>query len=905
MNVPDAAVPRPPGPPPRRPSLRRILSWRFAALATLPLLLAAGLWAGIAAPQAVHEVQRRNQEVSGVLRDQIGAGLAAPRAALGHAAALLDAPDGHDDPPATERLLQRIVSREDTFEALYLVDAQGRVEAAALRAGTGRSPSDLVGLDFSSRPFYADARTRHAESWSDTFLSPFTGQVTAALAVPLGARLLVGDIALSGLAGRLHEHLGAGAGLEDAIVIVLDGQGRVIMHPEQALADWQENLRNVPLVRAALQGQRARGDLRMGGEDWVADANRAGPAGWVVLVAQPRSRLYAPLLRLAAVAAVAVAAALLLAIYFSLRQARGVAGRYQRVAEAAQEVADGRHDVPDLGLDSQETQVLWERLHGLLDHMREQEQRAEGARRDLQSVLDAATEVSIIATDTEGVITLFNRGASKMLGWPASAVVGHVGLARLHDPRELDSRRAALREDTGLQADEDEVLVAQARRTGYEVRDWTYVRRDRTRLRVSVAVTAVRDAAGELTGFLHIAIDQTERQRVRELEFERARAESANRAKSEFLSRVSHELRTPLNAMLGFAQLMARDPQEPLLPAQLDRLRRIETAGWHLLQLIDDVLDLSRIEAGEVAIRAEALDAREAVLQAMPLVARDAQAQRVALVPPPPGATLCVSADRTRLRQVLANLLGNGVKYTPPEGEVRVSVEARPGALVAIEVRDTGRGMTADQLARLFTPFDRLGLEGSTIPGTGIGLVISRQLVELMGGRLEVHSALDAGSVFTVLLPAATPSPEQPPPVAAAASTARPTASGDVVYVEDNTTNLELMRAMFSLRPACRLHDCETLRQARELVPRLRPRLVLVDLHVSDGSGFDLIAWMREDATLAAIPVVIVSADAGAAARQPAHTLGAAAYLTKPVHVDEVMQLLDELLGGAPEPASA
>jgi PAS domain S-box-containing protein len=886
-----------PAPLRRRRSLRWLLSWRFVALASLPLLLAVGLWAVVAGPPAMHEVERRNEEVSALIRDQIGAGLAAPRAALHLAGALLDGgPDALADAGGPQRLLERLLAKEPTFEALYLVGDDGRVQAAALRPSTGRAATDLVGLDFSARPFFADARSRHAESWSDTFLSPFTGQVTAALATPVGRRMLVGDIALSGLATQLRDSLRAA----DAAVIVLDGEGRVIMHPEQELAAWQENLRTVPLVQAALRGDRARGDLHFADEDWVADANRAGPAGWVVVVAQPRSRLYAPLLRVATIAAIAVGAALLMAIGFSLLQARSIADRYRRVAEAAQSVAEGDAEAADdkLDLDSVETQVLWERLHTLLDRMRDEEQRADRARGDLQAVLDAATEVSIIATDTAGVIRLFNRGAAKMLGWPASAVVGQAGLARFHDARELESRRIALEETAHVEAAGDEVLVATARRAGYEVRDWTYVRRDRTRLRVSVAVTAVRDDAGELSGFLHIAIDQTERQRARELEVERARADAANRAKSEFLSRVSHELRTPLNAMLGFAQLLARDPQEPLMPTQQERLRRIESAGWHLLQLIDDVLDLSRIEAGEVAIRTEAIDVREAVLQALPLVAPQAQAQHVRVIPPPPGAPLFANADRTRLRQVLVNLLGNGVKYTPIDGEVHVALDARGGTQVAIVVRDTGRGMSPEQLARLFTPFDRLGLEASTIPGTGIGLVISRRLVELMGGRLEVRSGPEEGSAFTVLLPAATPEQAQLAPAPVTAPPSRPAAGGDVVYVEDSATNLELMRAMFALRPACRLHDCETLRQARELVARLRPRLVLADLHVADGSGLDLIAWMHEDPVLARIPVVVVSADAGQAAQQHARALGAAAYLTKPVHVDEMMALLDELLAG-------
>ncbi len=872
--------------------LHRALSWRFTALAALPLLLAVGMWAAAAGPQAVRELEHRNEEVSALIRGAIESGLAVPRATLHLASKWVEVPGAGVGAQDVQPILQRTLESTPAFEALYLVGPDGIVESAAVRAAAGHVPGDMIGLDFSARPFYVEARTRRAEVWSDSFLSPFTGQVTAALALPVGTRMLVADISLNGLAQDLRSRVRD----DDAIVMVLDRVGHVIVHPEQQLAGWQENLRSMPLVDAALRGQRARGDIAFEGGDWLADINRAEPAGWLVLVAQPRSRVLAPLLRIGGIAAIAVSVALAMAILFSLRQARAVADRYRRVAEAAQAVADGRRIDVDIGLDSAETQTLWEHLHALLDRMHAEERRADEARRDLQSVLDAATEVSIIATDIQGVIRLFNRGAAKMLGWPPASVLDQPGLARFHDARELEARRQQLKEETGQDAPGDEVLVATARRTGYEVRDWTYVRRDRARLFVSVCVTAVRDDAGELTGFLHVALDQTARQRARELEIERTRADAANRAKSEFLSRVSHELRTPLNAMLGFAQLLALDPAEPLRGGQVERVRRIEIAGWHLLQLIDDVLDLSRIEAGEVSVRAEPVDLRDAVAQALPLVSPQAEETGVRLQPPPPGPPVMAIADPTRLTQVLANLLGNGVKYNRRGGEVRVAIASRAGGLVAIEVRDNGSGMNPGQLERLFTPFDRLGLEGSTIPGTGIGLVISRRLIALMRGRLEVSSAADAGSTFTVLLPAAQDSEAPAQAQAPGSPNEAPATAGDVVYVEDNPTNVELMRAILALRPGCRLHACETVADATALVRRVRPRLVLADLQLPDGSGFDLLARVLEDEATKDIPVVIVSADATSEQQGRSRALGAAAYLTKPVRVDEVLRLVDRLM---------
>jgi CheY-like chemotaxis protein/two-component sensor histidine kinase len=319
------------------------------------------------------------------------------------------------------------------------------------------------------------------------------------------------------------------------------------------------------------------------------------------------------------------------------------------------------------------------------------------------------------------------------------------------------------------------------------------------------------------------------------------------------------------------------------------------------VKLIDDVLDLSRIESGRVQLSLEAVDIGAVLAEAMRLLAPQASEREVSIALPASMASpaALVLGDRTRLKQVFVNLLSNAVKYNVRGGRVDLSLlDARDGQL-GVQVSDTGRGMDAQQLTRLFEPFDRLGLESTDIEGTGIGLVITKRLVELMNGRIEVLSTPRAGSTFTVFLPRASEG------AAAADEAGRDTTAdgeqvrGDVVYVEDNEVNAVLMREVFSLRPGCRLHLAGTQAEGRALIERLSPRLVLVDMHLPDGSGVSLLEWLRADPRRREIPAIVVSADATRAQQDAAFAAGARAYLTKPIHVADALQAIDESLAAA------
>ncbi len=390
-------------------------------------------------------------------------------------------------------------------------------------------------------------------------------------------------------------------------------------------------------------------------------------------------------------------------------------------------------------------------------------------------------------------------------------------------------------------------------------------------------------------------------------------AERANQAKSEFMSRMSHELRTPLNAVLGFAQVMAMDQREPLSPSQQGRLEQIQQAGWHLLAMIDDVLDIARLDIGALRLQTAPLPIGQELQTAIQLFAPDARKAQLTLhTPTDCPAHWHVMADASRLRQILGHLLSNAIKFNQPGGQIwlTVSEQGEPGhRVLSIRVRDDGLGLNDEQLSQLFQPFNRVGREHGPTEGRGIGLAISRHLAHLMGGELSALGQEGQGAEFQLNLPLCAPPvavrDEATPPTGAGATTdpdvaGRHSASRHVLYVEDNATNSEVLRAALADRPGLTLTVAETSEDGLAVVhDRLRgqrPELILLDVHLPDASGLELLSLLKSNPDTQRIPVIMVSADALPEQIDAALAAGAACYLTKPVQLSTLLSMMDELL---------
>ena len=661
----------------------------------------------------------------------------------------------------------------------------------------------------------------------------------------------------------------------------------------------------------------------------------------------------------------------------------------------------------------------------------------------LQSAIFNSANFSSIATDDKGVIQLFNVGAERMLGYAAADVLNTITPADISDPQEVIARAKALslELETSIRPG-FEALVFKASRGIEDIYELTYIRKDGSRFPAVVSVTALRDAAGGIIGYLLIGTDNTARKQVEaeqkkldqrlrdqqfytrsliesnidalmttdpssiitdvnkqmealtgctrdeligapfknyftdperaeagirrvlsektvtdyeltararngretvvslnattffdrdrklqgvcavardvtdrnrldqalqeknlELESARSVAEKANLAKSDFLSSMSHELRSPLNAILGFAQLMESDSAQA--PAsQKESIAQILQAGWHLLKLINEILDLAKVESRQVPLSEEPVSLAEVLTECQGMIDAQAQQRSIQLRFPVFGAPCFVQADRTRLKQVLINLLSNAVKYNLKRGLVVISCEPGAPGKTRVSIRDTGAGLSPEQVGQLFQAFNRLGQEAGGEEGTGIGLVVAKRLVELMGGTIGVESSVGEGSTFwfelqTVAEPNLAVTPGEPTPVPHA-----PTARGEarrrtVLYVEDNPANLKLVEQIIARYPHLELISAVNGDLGVELARSALPDLILMDINLPGLNGFDAMKILRASPATAHIPVVAVSANAMPLDVERGLKAGFFRYITKPIRVTEFMEAVNIALAFA------
>ena len=530
----------------------------------------------------------------------------------------------------------------------------------------------------------------------------------------------------------------------------------------------------------------------------------------------------------------------------------------------------------------------------------------------LQRAILESPNFSSIATDARGVIQVFNVGAERMLGYKASEVMDRITPADLSDPLEIVARAQALSLELGTPiAPGFEALVFKASRGIEDIYELTAIRKDGSRLATVVSVTALRDAEESLIGYLLIATDNTARRLVEaereqlnialrdkniELEAARLVAEKANLAKSDFLSSMSHELRTPLSAVLGFAQLIESGSPAPT-PAQKRSVDQILKAGWYLLELINEILDLALIESGKLSLSLEPISLSELVRECEAMIEPQARTRGISIAYPDFSAPSYVQADRTRLKQILINLLSNSIKYNRAAGRVVVDCTLTPEGRLRIGVRDTGEGLAPDKLAQLFQPFNRLGQEANLEQGTGIGLVVCKRLIELMGGVIGAESQVGEGSVFWIDLNIT----DRPQAVvdsghsSAVPRIALPEGAelSTLLYVEDNPANLMLVEDLVARRPDLRLLSAQHAPRGLEIARSARPDVILMDINLPGMSGLQALRILADDPLTAAIPVVALSANAVPRDIQRGLDAGFFRYLTKPIKVNEFMDTLD------------
>jgi signal transduction histidine kinase/CheY-like chemotaxis protein len=518
----------------------------------------------------------------------------------------------------------------------------------------------------------------------------------------------------------------------------------------------------------------------------------------------------------------------------------------------------------------------------------------------LQHAILNSAKFSIIATDAKGIIQLFNVGAERMLGYSAAEVINKINPSDMHDPQEVTARARALSIELGMPITPGfEALAYKASREIVDSYDLTYICKDGRRFPAVVSITALRDDYDAIIGYLLIGADNSVRKQAEaELTSAKAAAEKASLAKSDFLSNMSHELRSPLNAILGFAQLMESDIV-PQTATQKESTSQILQAGWYLLDLINEILDLALIESGKLLLSQEPMLMNDVLHDCQAMIEPQALKRRITVSFNHFENPRFVSADRTRVKQILINLLSNAIKYNYPGGTVDVECTAISADRIRISVKDSGPGLSPEKQAQLFQPFNRLGQEASGDEGTGIGLVMTKRLVELMGGVIGVDSDGKDGSVFWFELVGAV---EPQLDLGSIEAIHQP---GEfrhdpelctLLYVEDNPANMKLVAQLIARRPDMRLLCATDATIGIQMAREHKPEVILMDINLPGISGIRALEILSSDPLTQHIPVVAISANAMPRDVRRGLAAGFFRYLTKPIKVHEFMHVLDVAL---------
>ncbi len=682
--------------------------------------------------------------------------------------------------------------------------------------------------------------------------------------------------------------------------------------------------RGAPLIHA-LNGERGSGfEIDYLGQPVAAAWRYLPRMGWGMVVKMDADEALAPVYRLRIYALIIMGMALAVAMLGAFLLGRRIVNPLKNLSHSAQDLANGKLDqrVPVVGRD--ELGQLAVSFNDMAEHLQSSyeglERRVEQRTTDLTLALKQGYEAQKALQISAERLNEAQRTA-KVGSWELNLLTGELfwtdEIFRLF---EIDKNQFGATYEAFLHAihpdDRDSVNQAYtdslANRMPYEITHRLLMKDGRIKW-VQERCSSDFDAEGkpimsagtvqDVTGLmqtelalkqLNEELEQRVEQRTELLLAAKEEADRANNAKSEFLSRMSHELRTPMNAIMGFSQLLETDQEHPLTPDQLDNIHEIRHAGQHLLELINEVLDLARIESGRIDLSLEPVEVPVLIDECVALLQPMVAGQQIELTLDT-GNACTVQADRLRLRQVLLNLLSNAVKYNRKGGSVQIACRPVQEGIVRIMVSDSGRGISADALPRLFKPFERMESAYDGIEGTGIGLALSKRLVEAMDGAIGVESVVGEGSVFWADLPV---------PVAEAAVGAPSASDGaeaarntyatvrTLLYVEDNPANLRLVQKIISTQTGLKLLDARSAELGLEIARTQQPDLILLDINLPGMDGFEALRHLQNDPATSGIPVVAVSANAMERDVKKGLAAGFVDYLTKPLDIPKLLTLL-------------
>lgn len=747
-----------------------------------------------------------------------------------------------------------------------LIDPQGRQRLNTLKPFSAQLP--VLG----GPPEIAEVVKQRKTVISDVFIGPVTGKPILAIGVPvMRGQRAVYSLNVGIFPERIAQLMRAQNLPRGWIGVIVDSRGIVISRTHDADKFVGKSAVKPLIEKIKLEREGALSLRTLEGIEVISAFSHSSVSPWTVAIGIPKAELYAELrqkvILFLVLSAVVLSTSFALAWLFAVRQ---IAKPTNQLLVRMGDLFEGKSTPAEVISNNHEFKALESGLDTLAQRLADREVEQKHLLQRLVMTLETISD-GFVLLDPHWRYTYINRRAEELFGIHRSALLrlkwmDHPPNATLADQSPLLQRVF----DSG-QAESFTLTMADAKRTSIEGH--------------------VYKSDGGIAIYCRDISEQ------RQIELARAAqeaAEAANQAKNTFLSRVSHELRTPLNAVIGFAQVLQHDRIHPLVADQLAMAQKIEASGAHLLHMINDVLDISKAEAHALRVNLSEVNLFPLIDECKTILSPDMVATGVTVQWPVQQQAQSVVADPVRLKQVLLNLISNALKYNKPDGLVQLTIES-DGPNTHIRIIDQGLGLSPQQLAHLYEPFNRLGRENSVHAGTGIGLLITKNLLELMGSKLQVESEEGIGSIFAFTLRTGKANAAMPPAPTTAVRHPAISLYGErqVLYVEDNRSNCEIIGAMLAFRPQINLTYSHNCQHAKETLQKEAIDLILMDIHLPDGNGLALANWVSKHLS-PQIPIIMVSADAEQLAQPDMGEAHIVASLTKPLDLNQTLATIDQ-----------